>query len=511
MVFSISASRINDIWVPARASFPGPPHVTAHAAIAKTKAGSLMRTLLHPYLENRHDEAKAILPRRAGQTALAALCSVAFVAVSACDPQKPAQGVSGYVAGFAGFVSAEEPRAALIGQDTLGAGGTAADAAVAMASALTVTMPGRAGWMGGGVCLSRMPKDKDKSVQAFSFLPQRLPGGGFVPGMPRGLYALHAASGVLRWEQILAPAEQLARFGAPVSRALAKDLATLGSPSALDEENRAVYTRADGSLLHEGDSLIQLRIAAALTSLRMKGAGEAYSGKMGYLIAGEMPEQEEARRAVLRAYRVDRSPALSVDVGNETAYFPNPPFPGAQASKIWTAAVESKSAKRPTLPGPALSAYGATGFVVVDRGGMAVSCALSMGQMFGGGRSVGELGLFAYSPMGDEPDADVMLPMIVTNRHVKDLRLAAAGAGASGVADVLDFAARGLLAGQKAQDAVAAAAAAGEAASRVTGVICPEGAPANLGSCTLPMDPRGAGVSRAVGRETDRSKVQLIF
>ncbi len=429
--------------------------------------------------------------------------------LSACDPHKPAQGVSGYIAGFAGFVSAEEPRAVLAGQEVLGAGGTAADAAVAMASTLTVTLPSRAGWMGGGVCLSRIPKDK--AVQAFSFLPQPLPGGGFAPGMPRGLYALHAASGVLRWEQILASAEQLARFGAPVSRALAKDLAALGSPMALPAEIRSVYTRADGSLLREGDSLVQLRIAGALTSLRIKGAGEAYSGQMARMIAGEAPEREEARRAVLRDYRAARTDALSVDVGNETAYFPPAPFAGPQAAKIWAAAADGKSVQRPGAAGTGALPYGATGFVVADRGGMTVSCVLSMGQMFGGGRVDSVLGVFAYAPLGSDRDAGTMLPVIVSNRHVKDLRLAAAGAGASGVADVLDFAVRGHLGETNAQAAVAAVAAAGDPASRVTGVICPDGAPSKVDNCTLPVDPRGAGVSRAVGMEFGNSKSKLVF
>ncbi len=468
-----------------------------------------MRTLLIPHLERRHREAKAILPRGRGQTALAVACAVAVTALSACDPQKPAQGVTGYVAGFAGFVSAEEPRAVLIGEDTLSAGGTAADAAVAMAATLTVTLPSRAGWMGGGVCLSRLPRDK--SVQAFAFLPAPLPGGGFAPGMPRGLYALHATSGVLRWEQILAPAEQLARFGVPVSRALAKDMATLGSPTALDADIRGAYVRADGSLLREGDSLVQLRTAAALTSLRMKGVGEAYSGQMGYLIAAAMPEQEEKRRAALRAYRVQRADPVTVDAGNETAYFPPAPFSGPLAAKTWAAAAESKSAKRLGMAEPALSSYGATGFVVVDCGGMAVSCTLSMGQMFGSGGGAGALGLFAYSPLDGDLDADAMLPMIVSNRYVKDLRVAVAGAGATAVPDVLDFAARGRLAGQNAQTAVSAVAAAGDTSSRVTGVVCPDGAPANVANCTLPVDPRGAGVSRAVGMDFGGSKTKLQF
>lgn len=471
-----------------------------------------MRNLLNPNPEKAVcREAKAILPRGRGQTALAVMSIAALTALSACDAHKPTQGVIGYVAGFAGFVSAEEPRAALIGEDTLSAGGTAADAAVAMAATLTVTMPGRAGWMGGGVCLSRLPKDK--SVQVFSFLPAPLPGGGFAPGMPRGLYALHASSGVLRWEQILAPAEQLARFGVPVSRALAKDFKALGSPVALDAETRAAFTRPDGSLLREGDSLVQLRIATALTTLRMKGAGEAYSGPMGQLIAAAMPEREADRRAALRAYRVLRVDPVTAVVGNETAYFPPAPFPGPEAAKAWIAAAESKSASpaRIGAASPALSSYGATGFTVVDRGGMAVSCALSMGQMFGSGQAMGALGLFAYSPLGDDLDADAMLPMIVGNHHVKDLRAAAVGVGATAASDVLDFVARGRLLGQNAQAAVAAVAAAGDAGSRVTGVVCPDGAPSKVDNCTMPIDPRGAGVSRAIGMDFGDPKAKIRF
>ncbi len=60
-------------------------------------------------------EAKAILPRGQGQTALAVVGIAALMALSACDAHKPSQGVIGYVAGFVGFVSAEEPRAALVG------------------------------------------------------------------------------------------------------------------------------------------------------------------------------------------------------------------------------------------------------------------------------------------------------------------------------------------------------------------------------------------------------------
>ncbi len=131
--------------------------------------------------------------------------------------------------------------------------------------------------------------------------------------------------------------------------------------------------------------------------------------------------------------------------------------------------------------------------------------------MFGSGQAMGAVGLFAYSPLGDDLDVDAMLPMIVGNRHVKDLRVAAAGAGATAVPDVLDFAARGRLLGQNAQAAVTAVAAAGDAGSRLTGVVCPDGAPSKVDNCTLPIDPRGAGVSRAIGMEIGDPKAKIRF
>ena len=151
---------------------------------------------------------------------------------------------------------------------------------------------------------------------------------------------------------------------------------------------------------------------------------------------------------------------MTVDADNETAYFPPAPFSGPAAARAWAAAVDAKSASptriaaasptriaaasptRIAAASPALSSYGATGFTVADRGGMAVSCVLSMGQMFGSGQAMG---------------------------------------------------------------------AAGDAGSRVTGVVCPDGAPSKVDNCTLPIDPRGAGVSRAIGMEIGDPKAKIRF
>ncbi|MEO9959917.1 MAG: gamma-glutamyltransferase, partial [Nisaea sp.] len=127
--------------------------------------------------------------------------------------------------GFFGSVAVDEPRAAVIAQDVLVQGGTAADAAVSAYFTLAVTLPSSAGPGAGGSCLAFDPVSK--RFEQLSFLPQPLSDDRnaiAAPLGPRAMFALHARYGRLPITQLIGAPEQLARFGEPVSRRLAEDL-----------------------------------------------------------------------------------------------------------------------------------------------------------------------------------------------------------------------------------------------------------------------------------------------
>jgi gamma-glutamyltranspeptidase/glutathione hydrolase len=73
-----------------------------------------------------------------------AAMAVALLAVAGCHPGKPLLGVNGYGA-------ADDPRAVEVGRAVIDGGGSAADAAVAMALTMAVTLPSRVGLSGGGL------------------------------------------------------------------------------------------------------------------------------------------------------------------------------------------------------------------------------------------------------------------------------------------------------------------------------------------------------------------------
>ncbi|MBT4890997.1 MAG: gamma-glutamyltransferase [Rhodospirillales bacterium] len=242
------------------------------------------------------------------------------------------RGTAGYVEGFLGGVSADEPRAALVGREILSAGGSATDAAVGMYFTLSVTMPSTASLGGGGVCVVHDSVSGDtKSLNFLARVPKSIPGTATrpsaIPGNPRGFFALHAKYGFLRWEQLVAPAANLARFGTPVSRALSHDLMAAHDALAADSAFSEIFEgNQSGKLISEGGMLTQLDLSTILSVLSSNGPGDFYNGKTSiHLVDAVERAGGSLDLADLREYRPYWEDTIRVPYGDHTMHFPSPP------------------------------------------------------------------------------------------------------------------------------------------------------------------------------------------
>ncbi len=374
--------------------------------------------------------------------------------------------------GFLGGVVADEPRAAIIGRSILSAGGSAADAAVAAAFAMTATLPSRAGLGGGGMCLMYDPRLN--RVEAIDFVARApaAPSAAATPAMVRGLGIVFGRQGKLRWEQLVAPGEGLARFGAPVSRAFALDLEAAGPALAGDPAARRIFSRPDGALLVEGDTLVQEDLSTVLAAVRSRGAGDLYQGPLAdQFVAAAMGAGAGITAADLQAVTATARASALVRYDDIAVHFAPPPaiagVTSAQAFAMlaprWRrTSVEERphllaeadlraaldrsrwltpdmstnaplgdlvgsqridsligsyrsGARATDLTPPAPRAFNpaTAGVVAVDREGGGVACSFTLNEMFGLGRVAPGTGmLLAAAPDGATRGPQMLTPVL---------------------------------------------------------------------------------------------------
>lgn len=404
-------------------------------------------------------------------------------------------GTPGNVTGFLGGAAAEEPRAAIVAREILSAGGTAVDAAVAGALAMSVTLPSRAGLGGGGACLVFNAQRRD--VQAILFpagaratLPPGTDRPAAIPLMARGLFLLHTRGGRLRFEQLVRPAEDLARLGTEISRVLADDLAVVATPLLADPNARRVFGAPGGGPLRAGERMTQLDLGATLAQLRSAGVGDLYQGPLSNrleaasLIAGGGLTGPELREGLAQVMEPVQQAA-----GIDTVFFlPASSDGGAATATAFQAAFAGEAPF-----GSGGGAVGASaGLVTLDPQGNAVSCAFSMNNLFGTGRVVPEIGiLLAAAPnMGNVPPAPLAVAL-ATSRNLRNFRAVAAGSGqqAAGIA-----AGAGLAAALRRVPPAEFFASVPEPGRGLV-ISCPGYAPSSTATCTGSADPRGGGVA----------------
>jgi len=200
-----------------------------------------------------------------------------------------------------GMVVAQEKTAARVGADILKRGGNAIDAAVATGFAMAVTYP-RAGNIGGGgfMVIHSVERHEDIAIDYRETAPSSTTPGIFlgpdgkpdtaksrdsalgigVPGTPAGLaLALQKyGSGKFTLAELLQPAIDLARNGVVVADDNADTLPDWHRRLARWPSAAKIFSRADGTSLREGDTLIQTDLAATLLAIATQGPRGFYEG-----------------------------------------------------------------------------------------------------------------------------------------------------------------------------------------------------------------------------------------
>lgn len=377
--------------------------------------------------------------------------------------------------------TADESRAAEVGRDVLLNGGNATDAAAAMYFALGVTLPSAASLGVSGACI--VHNDKTKAAEAFVFTPIAAPGpikgSSFaVPGGVRAITLMHVRHGKLRWEQVVSPAERLARFGVPVSRALSRDLQAGSALLAADSEAQRIFGRAS-----EGSNLMQPDLAGTLGAIRQRGGAEFFQGPLARTMSeqitrmgGSMPV-EALRNAIPKA----GAPA-SESHYRQRVYVAPPPAAGAAALAGW-------KGQAPGGGTPADSG-GFAGFAAVDTEGGAAACAVSMGQLFGARMVIPGTGVLLGAPT---PEAASVSPVIIANPSNGEFSFAGAGGGAPTAAQATGWVARATIEEDK-NLATVLGARRGQGGF-VNAIACPSGLRGSAATCQTAPDPAGAGLA----------------
>ena len=211
------------------------------------------------------------------------------------------------------MVAAADPRAVEAGLEMLRAGGSAADAAVAVQLVLGLVEPQSSGLGGGAFALTWSAKDRrvrsydareaapaaakpdrflDRNGNPEEFLRAVLSGRSVgVPGVPRLLEVLHRDQGRLPWPRLFRPAIRLAEQGTVKTKRLERLLAR-------DPRMQPVFA---------GERIVNRDYARTLRALAERGADAFYRGPIARDIVkavdGDLALEDLARYRV-----IERSP-----------------------------------------------------------------------------------------------------------------------------------------------------------------------------------------------------------
>jgi len=332
--------------------------------------------------------------------------------------------------------------------------------------------------------------------------------------LARGMFALHIRHGSLPFDTLLTKAEQLARFGVPVSRALAQDLALVYGPLFGDPGARTIFG-VGGVPLTEGQSLLQPELAATLAQLRVSGVGDLYQGVLARRIEQASPTAGvPIGLADLRAAMPTILPPVVVPFGDDRVAFAPTDGGVAAAASLMSLRNQPTDSQTALMRGLAAAARwrlggensdqvlngelvapttvplypASTTFATLDSAGDAVVCAMTMNNLFGTGRMVPGFGfLAAASPASITPP--LLAAGVAWNANKGAFHAEAGGSGQAGAALAAAIALSGSLhSGQPMPNPV-------PDPGRANVIVCARYLPGSESSCAQASDPRDAGLA----------------
>jgi gamma-glutamyltranspeptidase/glutathione hydrolase len=352
-----------------------------------------------------------------------------------------------------------------------------------------------------------------------------------------------------------------------------------------------------GGLVKEGEYLQQVDLAATLGRMRVQGPGEFYLGETAQkLVAAVAKAGGSLSREDLRDYIPNWAATIPLQYGNLTMHFAPPPAAGgAVAAQIWSMLAEGdrfidadETTRNHLIAEAAMLAYGdrtqwmrpdgtslvpaadlvggsrlerlgaalrldwhspavslqsvpverpenssAATFVVVDRDGSAVSCGLTLNNLFGTGRVAPETGIvLAARPDANGRGASSLGPALAVNEFTNRFYLAIAASGGATAPTVLaGVGLEAMAPGRPLEDALSRPRvyhggapdllyyeegvgrdvldrllalghriAPSEKLGRINAVVCRGGLPSKFDICSIETDGRGAGLAVSTPR-----------
>ncbi|SLN48963.1 gamma-glutamyltransferase [Oceanibacterium hippocampi] len=412
-----------------------------------------------------------------------ALPLLAGLLLAGCGASVP-KGTVGSVEGFLGGAVADEPRAALVAREILSAGGNAVDAAVGLYFTLAVTYPSAAALGGGGRCLVYQARKNE--IESLDFLPGVPSAGGpvAIPGSMRGMAAMQARYGDLRWAALLSPAENIARNGERVSRAMARSLTAFEGRS--DGRLAPLLRDQQGALLKEGTPYRRIGLAGLISRLRAQGGAAFYGGQIAAdfvadtaALGGRLTVED------LRNYKPRWQKTRTVEIGDLEAHTTS----DEDGERVAAALTALEDGGQVAADSEATADYASTSFLTVDRQGNAVACAVTMNRPFG----IADLAAISGTipAAADNPSKGPAPLLVAFNRYTDQFYGAAVATGGARTPERVAAAAFRML--RKRDDA-------GQAMAHSKGgllnlAVCPEGLPDKPKSCRAVNDPAGFGLA----------------